>query len=133
MNCSKVYISVSNENDHLPLTDLPAYVMTMEENLASNTVIGQVTATDGDVEGSDIQYQLAYSSRNPPFAIDSTTGGSKGECSIYYYRIYIVYSKFSIANSPETQFIIALVFHLPILVDQLLIIFEFITNNIILY
>lgn len=73
----QVFISVSNVNDNVPLSELPVYYPHVPENSPANTPVLQLTASDGDLDP-----QLALSFRitggNPEsfFTMDSTTGQS---------------------------------------------------------
>lgn len=70
----KVYISVENENDHLPLTVDAVYHFTVEENLPPHTPVGHVTATDNDWGITDLSYNLIHPLSHLPFAVDKNTG-----------------------------------------------------------
>lgn len=81
----QVFISVQDYNDRIPLTLEPFYSLSVEENLPSLTVVGQVTAADDDVSSTNpptgdnrrsanLLYSLSPSSAFFPFTIDSNTG-----------------------------------------------------------
>lgn len=71
----QVFISVSNVNDNVPLSELSVYYPHVPENSPANIPVLQLTASDGDLDP-----QLALSFRitggNPEsfFTMDSTTG-----------------------------------------------------------
>lgn len=70
----QVYISVENENDHLPLTVDAVYHFTVEENLPPHTPVGHVTATDNDWGFTNVSYNLMHHGNHLPFAVDKETG-----------------------------------------------------------
>lgn len=70
----QVYIEVLDENDNIPLTELPVYYPAVPENSPAGVNVVQIRAFDRDV--SSQQFTFSITSGNPEgyFLINSTTG-----------------------------------------------------------
>ncbi|XP_051157574.1 fat-like cadherin-related tumor suppressor homolog [Leptopilina boulardi] len=70
----EVYIEVLDENDNIPLTELPVYYPSVPENSPAGVNVVQIRAFDRDVTSQ--QFTFSITSGNPEgyFLINSTTG-----------------------------------------------------------
>lgn len=77
----QVYVEVLDENDNVPLTELPVYYPTVSENSPASVSVLQIRAFDRDV--SPQQFVFTISGGNPEgyFLINSTTGKSRRTAS----------------------------------------------------
>lgn len=70
-----VIVSVLDANDNSPIFTRDSYEFSVEENVARNTILGTISATDADLENSpnsDIRYTLLTNNTN--FHINSKSG-----------------------------------------------------------
>ena len=73
---TRVKINVADVNDNKPTFQQQSYSFKVNENVPTDTVIGQVTAVDGDHgRNGEISYNIKTPSRN--FRIDSPTGKNR--------------------------------------------------------
>ena len=71
----EVYIEVLNINDNTPLTVLPVYFPTVEENSKPNTPIVTIEAFDGDNDpNQQIVFEIVSGDPQSLFSINPTTG-----------------------------------------------------------
>ncbi|CAG9766743.1 unnamed protein product [Ceutorhynchus assimilis] len=71
----EIYIEVLNENDNVPLSELPVYYPVIQEDSPAGTVVLQIKATDRDKEpGQEISYKIAAGNQWGFFAINASTG-----------------------------------------------------------
>ena len=66
-----IKIDVFDQNDNPPLFSSPSYIFTIPESLQHDTMVGQLTATDKDLD-DPIQY--SFTEQNPDFLLGSDTG-----------------------------------------------------------
>ncbi|XP_076646629.1 FAT atypical cadherin kugelei isoform X7 [Halictus rubicundus] len=73
-NSVQVYVEVLDENDNIPLTELPVYYPSVPENSPAGVNVLRIRAFDRDV--SPQQFTFSITSGNPEgyFLINSTTG-----------------------------------------------------------
>ncbi|XP_050293822.1 fat-like cadherin-related tumor suppressor homolog isoform X3 [Anthonomus grandis grandis] len=71
----EIYIEVLNENDNVPLSELPVYYPTIQEDSPAGTTILQIKATDRDRDPrQEIFYRIASGNPEGFFAINETSG-----------------------------------------------------------
>ncbi|KAL1114860.1 hypothetical protein AAG570_007684, partial [Ranatra chinensis] len=71
----EVFVSVTNVNDNVPLTDKPVYYPRVAENSPANTPVVQLTATDADLDsGQEITFSITSGNPESFFSIDSRQG-----------------------------------------------------------
>lgn len=69
-----ITINVNDLNDNTPVPQ--GFTKNIDENTATGTMVGQVTATDADA-GSTLTYEITSGNEAGAFAIDETTGEIK--------------------------------------------------------
>ncbi|KAI6657141.1 Hedgling [Oopsacas minuta] len=68
-----IIITVLNENDNVPIFDLPLYTVSVPENTSVDTVIITLIATDSDISGT-IKYDIVGGNLDLLFSIDEDSG-----------------------------------------------------------
>lgn len=75
LSLPQVFVSVTDVNDNVPLSELPVYMPHVPENSPAGTFVVQVTATDGDLDpGLALMYRITGGNPESFFTMDSTTG-----------------------------------------------------------
>ena len=68
-------INILDENDNNPQFNQTSYEVTLEENLLTNGVVAQLTASDADsATNGQLQYSIIGEDANSTVSIDATTG-----------------------------------------------------------
>lgn len=75
-----------NENDNVPLSQLPVYYPSIQEDSAAGTVVLQIKATDRDKDlGQHLTYKIAAGNPEGFFAINASTG----KCDTFIHTIFL--------------------------------------------
>lgn len=83
-----VIVSVLDANDNSPIFTRESYEFSVEENVARNTILGTISATDADLENSpssEIRYTLLTNNTN--FHINSKSGKNFVQLAMHAKRI----------------------------------------------